>query len=105
MKSALMLLPLLAIAAPALAAGAVEPAQTAAPTAAAAKYTLETPVEVLVADPKAKTVLDMDLPGLVSHPQYDSFKGMGLSTLAAFAPDKLTPEVLAKVKADLAVIK
>jgi hypothetical protein len=83
-----------------LAAG---PALADAPAvAAAAKFSLDTPIETLVADPKAKAVLDADLPGLTAHPQYEQFKSMNLTTLAGFAPDKLTPERLDKVKADLA---
>lgn len=74
----------------------------AAPTAPATKYTLDTPIETLVADPRARTVLDTDLPGLTSHPQFEQFKSMSLTTLSTFAPDKLTPDRLAKVKTELA---
>ena len=105
MKAALTLVPLLVLSTPALAAGPVDPPQAAATAAPAAKFTLETPIEALVADPAAKAVIDKDLPGLVSHPQYEMFKSMGLSTLAGFAADRLTPEVLAKVKTELSQIK
>jgi hypothetical protein len=82
---------------------AAGPALADAPAAAtAAKFTLDTPIEALVADPQAKAVLDADLPGLTTHPQYETFKSVSLSALASFAPDKLTPERLDKVKADLA---
>ena len=70
--------------------------------AAATKFSLDTPIETLVADARAKAVIDADLPDLIKHPQYDQFKGMSLTILAGFAPDKLTPEVLVKVKDDLA---
>ena len=76
-----------------------QPSATATP---AAKYTLDTPIETLVADPRAKTVLDTDLPGLTTHPQFDTFKGMSLTALSGFAPDKLTPDRLQKVKTELA---
>jgi len=76
--------------------------QTPAPAAPAAKYTLDTPIETLVADPRAKSVLDSDLPGLTSHPQFETFKSMSLAALSGFAPDKLTPDRLAKVKTELA---
>lgn len=76
--------------------------QAAAPAASAAKYSLDTPIETLVADPRAKTVLDTDLPGLTSHPQFETFKSMSLTALSGFAPDKLTPDRLAKVKTELA---
>jgi hypothetical protein len=92
-------LAVLGLATPALA----DPATTAA--APAAKFTLDTPIETLMADSGAKAVVDADLPGLTNHPQYEQFKGMSLTVLSSFAPDKLTPERLAKVKDDLAKLK
>ena len=77
-------------------------ADPAPATASAAKYTLDTPIETLVADTRARAVIDTDLPDLTKHPQYEQFKTMSLTTLASFAPDKLTPAVLGKVKDDLA---
>jgi hypothetical protein len=90
-------------AAPALAGEPIvsPPVQTGSP-AAVAKFSLDTPVETLVANPAAKAVLEQNLPGITTHPQYETFKGMGLSVLAGFAPDKLTPERLAAVAAALA---
>jgi hypothetical protein len=77
-----------------------------APTAtSAAKFTLDTPVETIAADPAGKAVLNADIPGLLTHPMYDSFKGMGLLTLQGMAEGKLTDKMLAKTKADLAAIK
>lgn len=99
MKSAV--LALLALAAPVTAQAQPAPA----PAAAAAKFSLDTPIETLVADAKAKAVLDADVPGLTTHAMYDQFKGMTLNQLAGMAPDQLTPEKLAKVKGDLAPIK
>jgi hypothetical protein len=83
-------------------------AQTApapAPTAAAAKFNLDTPIEALVADPKAKAVLDADLPGVSTHPSYDMFKGMSLRAVQPMSDGKLTDEQLKKVETDLAAIK
>ncbi|WP_448663080.1 hypothetical protein ACG3SL_21015 [Sphingomonas sp. CJ20] len=85
-------------------------AQTApapAPTApvAAAKFNLDTPVEALVADAKAKAVLDADLPGLTTHESYDMFKSMSLRELQPMSGGKLSDEVLKKVETDLAAIK
>lgn len=76
---------------------------TAAP--AAAKFTLDSPIETLVADMTAKKVLDDDLPGLTTNDKYDMFKSMSLNQVAGFAPDKLTPERLTKVASDLAAIQ
>ena len=73
--------------------------------AAQAKFSLDTPVEAIVADEKAKAVLEANLPGVSTHEHYEHFKTMSLKQIAGMAPDKLTPEVLAKVEADLAALK
>lgn len=83
-------------------AAAPAPAATAA---AAAKFNLDTPIEALVADPKAKAVLDADLPGVSTHPSYDMFKGMSLRAVQPMSNGKLTDEALKKVETDLAAIK
>ncbi len=85
-------------------AGHTMPAPAAAP-ASAAKYTLDTPIETIVADPKGKAVLDADLPGVTTHEMYEMFKGMTLNQLAPMSQGKITPEGLTKVAADLAAIK
>lgn len=96
-------LALIALAAPA--AAQTQPTPNSPATTVAAKLNLDTPIETIVADPKAKAVLDADLPGLSTHAMYDQFKTMTLNQLAGMAPDKLTPEALAKTAADLAVVK
>ena len=78
---------------------------TTAAQAPAARLNLNTPVEAIVADAAGKAVLDADLPGVTTHEHYEMFKSMSLRALAGMAPDKLKPEVLAKVEADLAAIK
>jgi hypothetical protein len=80
------------------------PAPAVAP-AAAAKFSLDTPIEALVADAKAKAVLDADLPGVTTHPSYDMFKGMSLRAVQPMSDGKLTDEMLKKVETDLAAIK
>lgn len=83
-------------------------AQTApapAPAPAAAKFNLDTPIEALVADAKAKAVLDADLPGVSTHPSYDMFKSMSLRAVQPMSGGKLTDEMLKKVETDLAAIK
>lgn len=72
---------------------------------AQAKFSLDTPVEAIVADEKAKAVLEANLPGVTTHEHYEMFKTMSLKQIAGMAPDKLTPEVLAKVETDLAAVK
>jgi hypothetical protein len=97
------------IAAPALAQTTPAPAAPAAAApaapAAATRLNLDTPIETVVADADGKKVLDADLPGLTTNDKYDMFKSMSLNQVAGFAPDKLTPENLAKVATDLAAIK
>lgn len=83
-------------------------AQTAPAPAAAvvpAKFTLDTPIEALVADPKAKAVLDADLPGVSTHPSYDMFKSMSLRAVQPMSGGQLTDEQLKKVETGLAAIK
>ncbi len=88
-------------AAPATAASAV-----AAAPAVAGKFTLDTPIETIEADPKAKDILTADLGGDVSqHPMYESFKAMSLNQLAPMSQGKITDDVLKKVATDLAAIK
>ena len=97
------------VATPLLAQTADHSMHAAAPAAAAAqssaRLNLDTPVETIVADAAGKAVLDSDLPGVTTHEHYGMFKSMSLRALAGMAPDKLKPEVLAKVEADLAAIK
>lgn len=107
MKTALFAaLAAVSLAPAALAQTAPAPAAAAPATAAAAaKFNLDTPVQDLVADPKAKAVLDADLPGLSTHESYEMFKGMSLKQLSSYAADKLTPEIPAKTEKNLAAIK
>jgi hypothetical protein len=80
------------------------PAPASAP-AAAAKFNLDTPIEALVADAKAKAVLDSDLPGVSTHPSYEMFKGMSLRAVQPMSNGKISEEALKKVETDLAAIK
>ena len=78
----------------------------AAPAAAAdGKLTLDTPVEAIVAKPEGKAVLEANLPGVTTHEHYEMFKSMSLKQIAGMAPDRLTPEMLAKVESGLAALK
>ena len=84
------------------------PAPAATPAgavASTAKFNLETPIEALIADAKAKAVLDADIPGLTSHPALDQFKAMSLHAVQPFSNGALTDDMLKKVETDLAAIK
>ena len=95
----------LVLAAPAIAQHAAPVPAPAAPAAsAAAKFSLDTPIEQIVADPKAKEVLDADLPGLTTHQAYDMFKSMSLNQVAPMSQGKMSAEALAKVQADLSKV-
>ena len=74
-------------------------------TASTAKFTLETPIETIAADPKGKTVLDTDLQNITAHPMYDQFKSMSLAQVQPMSQGALTDAALAKVKIDLEAIK
>lgn len=80
-------------------------AAPAAPAAAAAKFNLDTPIQDIVADDKAKAALEANLPGITTHESYEMFKGMSLNQLSGYAADKLTPDVLAKTARALAEVK
>jgi hypothetical protein len=96
---------LVAVALAALAPATAYAADTAPAAQPAARLSLDTPVETIVADAAGKAVLEADLPGVTTHEHYDMFKSMTLRQLSTMAPDRLTAEVLAKVEADLAKLK
>ncbi len=73
--------------------------------APAAAFTIDTPIEALVADARAKAVLDKYLPGIDQHPAYDQFKALSLKTVAPFSQGLITEDMLAKISTDLAAIK
>ena len=80
-------------------------AQAPAASMSGAKYTIETPIEKIAADPAAKAILDKDLPGLTTHEAYDSFKSMSLKDVQPMSNGAITDAALAKVSADLAAVK
>lgn len=76
-----------------------------APVATAAAFTVDTPIEALMADERAKAVLVKHLAGIDQHPAYEQFKALSPKALAPFSQGMINDEVLAKIAADLAVIK
>ena len=91
----------------ALTAPAAALAQTAAPTAPATAFTIDTPIETLMADARAKAVVTTHFGGqdLTAHPAYEQFKALSLRTLMPFSQGLITEEMLTKISADLAAIK
>ena len=75
------------------------------PVATSATYTLDTPIEVIAADPGGTGVLNKDIPGLLANSHYESFKGMTLKVLAALSGGRLSRQTLAQTELDLAALK
>jgi para-nitrobenzyl esterase len=95
------------IAALALAASAQAqtPAAPAAPAMAAATpyYSSKTTIGELLDNPATKAVLVKWVPYMVANPQIDQGRPYPLNAVTAYVPE-LTPEMLAKIDADLATI-
>ncbi len=61
-----------------------------------------TPVAELMANEKAKAVLEKHIPGIGAHPSYDMFKGMTLVELKPYSEGQITDDTLAAIKSELA---
>ncbi|MBU2588103.1 MAG: hypothetical protein KJ872_08330 [Alphaproteobacteria bacterium] len=94
-----------ALTAPAFAAEDDAATTTTTTTAAAAAFTVDMPIEALMADERAKAAVLTTLPDLDQHPAYEQFKAMSLTAVAPFSQGMITEEVLAKIAADLAAIQ
>ncbi|MEI9995161.1 MAG: hypothetical protein WDM91_11245 [Rhizomicrobium sp.] len=78
---------------------AVPPADR--PPVPAGGFDADTPIEALVADPAAKAVLMKDVPHLLEHPDYESFKMMSLNELQPISKGTITDEILDRINKDL----
>lgn len=103
---------ILAVPAAAQQAGAVTPSAnagsdgTATTTAPAATLTLDTPLEALVANPKAKAVLDQVLQtDITQNPFYEQIKVMSFNQIQPLSNGQLSDETLKKIGQGLAAIK
>ncbi|OQW71485.1 MAG: hypothetical protein BVN33_15875 [Proteobacteria bacterium ST_bin13] len=81
------------------------PATSGAAATAPAKLSIDSSIEQLVASPAGKAVLEGAIPGISSHPSYDSFKAMTLTQVQPYSGGVVTDEIIAKVTAGLAGIK
>ena len=85
-----------------------EPAVPVAPVAATTPpvggYSLDTPIADLIAEPRAKAILDRDVPGMSDDPNLPKFQALSLRKLAPLSGGQMTPALLAKIAADLAAI-
>jgi hypothetical protein len=64
-------------------------------------YSLRTPVEAIAADPAAAAVLNKDIPGLLTDPNYPMFKTMSLKQLQQASGGDLSLVDVNKTVADL----
>jgi hypothetical protein len=62
---------------------------------------IESKIGDLLANPKAKAVLDKHLPGFSTNPQMAMAKGMSLKMVAPMSGGKITPALLKAVDEDL----
>jgi hypothetical protein len=81
-------------------ASAPTPASTTASPPAPA-YSRDTPVEKMTSDPAAVAVLNKDLPGLLTAPEFAIFKSMSLKLLQQASGGDLSEVDVAKAVADL----
>ncbi len=82
------------------------PAEFAKPAAAAppGPLTVNTSIEAICASPAGIAVLDRDLPGLTTRPEFPMFKAMTLKQIEPMSKGHITDAVLAKVAQDLAAL-
>ena len=71
-----------------------------------AKMTIDTPIEQLMADEKAKAIVAENMGGtdLTEHPMYGQFQTMSLKELQPWSGGQITEEMLEKIAAGLAAL-
>jgi hypothetical protein len=88
--------------APQSAPGAIAPSTGSSRDAhAPAGFTLDTPIELIAADPGGAAVLNKNMPALLANPNYSDFKGMSLKWVASMSRGRLSEQKLAQIEADL----
>lgn len=91
--------------APAPAPGATTTPTTAAP-AGVSKFSVDTPIEQLIADEKAKAVVTAVLGGDISQsPFYEQIKAMSFAAVQPLSQGQITDETMKKLAEGLAAIK
>src|SRR5258708_6163964 len=84
-----------------LMAGPVQAGDVLASLSTVPAYTQRTPVEVMAADPAAVAVLNKDLPGLLTDPNFSIFKSMSLKQMQQASGGELSVVDVDKTVADL----
>jgi beta-glucosidase len=80
-------------------------AEFGGPPRTATRYTLDTPIKVLLADPAAAAVIEQHLPGMTEKAAVAITMNLSLAQAADFTPEQLTSERLQVVAAALAALK
>lgn len=88
----------------AVAGYAEAPALSAPAAGAGLAYTLDTPLDEIVAVPAGEAVIRRDIPGLLENSSYPMFHAMSLRLLASLSGGRLTEGMLARTEADLAAL-
>jgi hypothetical protein len=65
------------------------------------KFSVNTPLDIVAANPNGKAVLERDLPGLMASRSYILFDDMSLLQIAPLSGGRLTAAKLGMVQADL----
>ena len=89
----------------ALAAPSSASVPKAAAPAGASAFSIDTAIETLAADPRAKAILEGHIPSITTNPMFPQYKAMTLKQLANMSGGKISPETLAAIAADLKAIK
>ncbi len=74
-------------------------------TPAAAGSALDIPIEQIACHPAGRLVLDSNLPQVIAHANYETFKSMSLRQLQPMSRGQITDQALAKTESDLAAMR
>ncbi|GIV99844.1 glycoside hydrolase family 3 protein [Roseiflexus sp.] len=75
------------------------------PTKSPVQLSVDSPVKALIEHDGARAVLERHMPGFVEQAGVGVMMGLTLAQMAAFAADRITPELLGAIAADLARIQ
>lgn len=67
-------------------------------------FTLDTPIDRLIADARARAVLDRNLPGLSTDENLPRFRSLSLRAFQPLTGGQLTDDLLGRMAADLAAL-
>ncbi|WP_420469926.1 hypothetical protein [Brevundimonas sp. FT23042] len=76
-----------------------------APAQEGVQFTLDTSIEALLADPRAKAVLEAHVPMLLTHPDLPRAQRMPLRFLQRASDGRITEETMKAMERELAAIR